>query len=200
MQQVVLFSLDFTKESEECLSNDLKKVEGLVESNDQSSAEEIFNAHFKTPYERIKIDVSEPPTVVQDILASYKGLNLGLPEEWFHLKDRIDVHIWQKNIKIEGNPSSFLFMPKGGTPVRLIINKNYANGSEVTIYCITNINYGNQESVIAFEQSCDEKLVRVQGNINLLNAEIKSFNDTYRSEIIKRINEVKQSVSENIAG
>jgi hypothetical protein len=199
MQQVVLFGIDFSKESSEYLTNDLKKVEQLVESNDQLSPEELFTAHFKSPYDLVKIDVSEPPTVVQDIIERYKGISLGLPEEWFQLKDRIDVHIRQRDIKIEGKPSSFLLMPKDGTPVRLIVNENYAKSSTVTVYCITNINYGNPENVIAFEQSCDEKLVRIQGNINLLNAEITRFNETYKTEMMNKIREAKNAMAEKIA-
>ena len=198
MQQVVLFGIDFSKKSAECLTNDLQKVEQIAESNSQSSVEELFTTHFKTPYDLLKIDISEPPSVIQDIIERYKGLSLGIPEEWFHVSDRIDVRIRQKNIKIEGNPSSFLLMPKDGTPVRVILNDNYTTSPVITLNCITNINYGNQESVIAFEQQCDEQLVRIQGNINLLNSEISKFNEHYRNEIMKRLREVTNSKSAEI--
>ena len=198
MQQVVLFSIDFSKKSSECLTNDLQKVEQIVDSNSQVSAEELVKTHFKEPYDLLKIDISEPPTVIQDIIERYKGLSLGLPEDWFHLTDRVDVRIRQKNIKIEGTPAEFLLMPKDGTPVRVILNDNYTSSPVITLNCITNINYGNQESVIAFEQQCDEQLVRIQGNINLLNAEITKFNEHYRNEIIKKIKEVIAAKSEAV--
>lgn len=196
MQQVVLFSVDFSKKSAECLTNDLNKVEQIVESNSNLSVEQLLSAHFKTPYDLLKIDISEPPTLIQDIIERYKGISLGLPEEWFFSSDRIDVKIRQKNIKIEGTPSQLLLMPKDGTPVRVVLNDNYAGNSTITLNCITNINYGNQESVIAFEQKCDEQLVRIQGNINLLNKEIESFNEHYRKEITKKISEVLNSKEE----
>jgi len=153
MQQVVFFSADFEKEME----NSGK------------------NGNGKSFFQPVEVNFQEPYARQQEILEKYKGTELGLPEEWFHFDDRIQVNILEKVLQVEGNPKMLLLLPKGGTPVKLIVNDDYAENPMLTVRFITNINFGDQEAVKAFEQECDEKLVRFQGNIQLLNEQVKAF-------------------------
>lgn len=172
MQQVVFFSLDFEKESTE-----------FLDKLDKAS-EDRQNENHQSPYQPISINLLMPNARKQDILEKYKGIELGLPEEWFHFNDRIQVNIIEKSIPIEGSLKMLLYMPKGGTPIKLIVNDDYAENPVLTIRFITNINFGDQGAIKAFEQQCDEKLVQFQGNIQLLNEEIKSFNERLQKETV----------------
>lgn len=160
MQQVVFFSADFEKEME----NGVKNGSG------------------RSFFQPVKADLQNPYARQQEILEKYKGVELGLPEEWFHYDDRIQVNILEKSIPIEGNPKMLLYMPKGGTPVKLIVNDDYTENPILTVRFITNINFGDQEAVKAFEQECDEKLVRFQGNLQLLNEQVKAFAERFPKE------------------
>lgn len=187
MQQVVLFSSDFEKESAECLKKGLNKIHQL---NNQDEKD------FQYPYQKIEIDISEPQIKLKEIIERYKGLILGLPPEWFHLNERLEVTIIQKNIQIKGKPSSLLFMPKQGTPVRLVVNDDYAHNNTLSIFFITNINFGDQESIISFQLTCDEKIVRLKGNIDLLNIEIEEFNKRYKEEMLSHHKKQQEEVVE----
>ncbi|WP_423148201.1 hypothetical protein [Rubrolithibacter danxiaensis] len=171
MQQVVLFSSDFEKESAENLKRELEK-------NKENQEKER-----KTVYEPIEADFSEPTTKLKDILERYKGINLGLPEEWFHNSDRVEVNIIQKNIRIKGDPGLLLLMPKQGTPLRLIVNDDFSKSQVLTLYFITNLNFGDPANVHSLEQMCDQKIVQIKGNIDLLNAEFEKYNQQHQNAV-----------------
>src|SRR5690606_11093148 len=149
MQQVVFFSVDFEKESS-AFQN-----QGQLGKPD-------------SPYKPAGVNLLAPYVRRQEILERYKGIELGLPEEWFHFDDRIAVNILEKTIPVEGDLKMLLYMPKGGTPLKFIVNDDYTENPVLTLYFITNINYGDQEAVRNFEQQCDEKLLQFQGNVQLL--------------------------------
>ena len=188
MQQVVLFSSDFEKESAEFRKREFEKIDQNLKLG-KFNQEEYF---AQTSYPKLEIDISAPPIRIKEIVEPYKGPSLGLPPEWFSRGEKIEVNIIQRNIQIIGNPSLLVLMPKQGTPVRLIVNDDFAHKSTLSLFFITNLNFGDHNNQAAFKLSCDEKLVRIKGNIDLLNQEFESFNQRFKSEALSHIENNKQ--------
>ncbi len=188
MQQVVLFSSDFEKESADFMKRELEKVDIKLQSGEFES-----NKHLsETPYSKLEIDISARPVRIKEILERYRGPSLGLPPEWFNRGDKIEVNIIQRNIKITGKPELLILMPKQGTPVRGIVNDDFAHNPTLSLFFITNLNFGDPGNLASFELACDEKLVRIKGNIDLLNQEFEGFNEKFKYDVSHHIENKKQ--------